>query len=274
MMGEYGPELSAGLIPSAISKMKNKLGTPQFWYWYRRGAKPITGADHTVLISISKYLGDYREVGFFERNEMKEMNDILSEVRSDDVFLDIGANIGIHSIFADKLVDEVYSIEPHPVNSSHLLVNKHLNDSELNIYMCAFSDTSQYVELSSPRGGLLADGSSALSDFQKPSKEGPSDQPSKINVRAEKGDDILKNECIPSPDVIKIDVEGAESRVIDGLQTTFADENCRLVYCEVHLDYVDYEYIRSQLENHGFDIEIIDERSYCKTIKAVRTSKI
>jgi hypothetical protein len=44
----------------------------------------------------------------------------------------------------------------------------------------------------------------------------------------------LKHTKEPIPNVIKIDVEGAEIKVIEGLSKTLAHQDCKAVLCEVH----------------------------------------
>lgn len=232
------------------------------------GEKSVSVGNHTILISISDILGDYREVKFFEEYEADEMEDILSEIDSEDSMLDIGANIGIHSLFASQVADHVVAVEPHPVNASHMLVNKWKNDSEIDLYQCAFSDHDGYTGIAGPRGGFLADGSVALTQFELPPKKGPHDgRENQINIRTESGDEFLKTEGIKTPNVVKIDVEGAEEAVINGLSQTLRKSECRLLYCEVHKDRVDYNKIISKLEKFGFDSRVIDTRHNSKTIK-------
>jgi len=247
------------------------LSRLSYWKWKINGEKPISIGDHTINISVTNYLGDYREIRFFEKNEHQEMNDMLSEIEPEDTLLDIGANIGIHSLFASLNTDQVISIEPHPVNASHLLVNKWKNNSDIDLYQCAFSDTAGYTNISGPRGGLLADGSVALSQFELPSKKGAQGgRENKIHVRTEVGDRFIETEGITIPDVVKIDVEGAETNVIDGLESTLSNSDCRVLYCEIHRDRVAYDDLVSKIKDMGFSVQVIDTRDYSKTIKATK----
>jgi FkbM family methyltransferase len=241
----------------------------EYLFWKGRGKMPLELNGSEIHISISKYLGDFREVKFFQNNEQSEMRDILSEATADDVFLDIGANIGIHSMFADTVVDTVYAIEPHPVNCSHFLINKNTNSSDVHIFACALSDSEGFIQMAGPRGGLLADGSVAFSEYDVPSKAGPSDgRENEIFVRTERGDTLLSNQDLDIPNIIKIDVEGAEEKVVEGLSSTLERPECRLVYCEVHEERADFDTVASKLESSGFSIDVIDERDYARVLKA------
>lgn len=251
--------------------IKSVLSRLSYLKYKINGEKRISIGEYSIHISVSNYLGDYREVKFFEKNEVYEMKDMLSEIKNEDIVLDVGANIGIHSLFGSLNADQVISIEPHPVNASHLLMNKWRNGSDIDLYQCALSDTSGFTTISGPRGGLLADGSVALSEFDLPSKKGSQNsQQNKIHVRTEVGDQFLKDEDIDIPNIVKIDVEGAETEVISGLENTLSNPDCRILYCEIHLDRVKYNDILSKIEDMGFSVRVIDTRDYSKTIKAVK----
>jgi len=82
----------------------------------------------------------------------------------------------------------------------------------------------------------------------------------------------LQRATSPEPNVVKIDVEGAEPLVIDGLEDALSFETCRLVYCEVHLPGVDKrpsikdfgattDELRDRFEELGFTVEILGDRS-------------
>ena len=48
------------------------------------------------------------------------------------------------------------------------------------------------------------------------------------------GDGFREAEKLPIPRVVKIDVEGYEYQVLQGLQSTLAQPPCELLCCEVH----------------------------------------
>jgi hypothetical protein len=68
----------------------------------------------------------------------------------------------------------------------------------------------------------------------------------------------------PSPDVIKIDVEGAEGNVLDGAEETL-DSETPIVYIEIHpLELPDFGYsvekIYNILREYGYTIQLCDHR--------------
>jgi FkbM family methyltransferase len=52
-------------------------------------------------------------------------------------------------------------------------------------------------------------------------------------VETVRGDSIISREGLESPDVVKIDVEGAEGLVIAGMSNSLS--RCRRIYCEIHI---------------------------------------
>ena len=63
------------------------------------------------------------------------------------------------------------------------------------------------------------------------------------------GDKLVRSGQLPIPNVMKIDVEGAEVSVIAGLKNSLANKKCRLVFCEIH---------NVMLERNGEDPKAVD----------------
>lgn len=208
------------------------------------------------------------------------LRDVLSNVDESDVFLDVGANFGKFScMLAHALPSEnVLAVEPHPANADRLDENLALNCVERPAIRRALSDENGTAELtvgadvSGFQGAAFRSISSTRTlDWLKSRRE------TSYEVPTIRGDDLIEEEALPQPTVVKIDVEGAELRAIDGLRETLADEACRLVYCEVHAKRLrgtgdDPRRVASELESLGFDV--VDEpETYGGTeqVKAVRT---
>jgi len=84
-----------------------------------------------------------------------------------------------------------------------------------------------------------------------------------IEVEMMDGDSIPAQYDIPSPSIVKIDVEGAELEVLKGLSKLLS--GCRLIYCEVHPDRLDHfgadvDEVESFIESQGFECTRIGER--------------
>lgn len=158
-------------------------------------------------------------------SEEKILSDVLSHITKDDIFYDIGANIGIYSmLIADKIGDNnVIAVEPHPKNVKRLHENANLNSyNDMIILDYGFFDTNDVnsIRQTNPKAGEgkhhIHTGSGTM------------------NVNIAKGDDVISEHNIPQPTVMKIDVEGAEYRVLCGLRDTLSSVQC--MYIEYHHD--------------------------------------
>ena len=155
---------------------------------------------------------EMRREGAYEPHVARE---ILRLLRPGAVFVDVGASIGYFTILAGRAVGhegQVIACEPGPQNQSVLLLNTVVNGLDnVRFVPYAVSDTAA-VLLYHHLGG----GNGAISAFDgTPESLGTSEL-----VQARSLDDILKGE--PRVDVVKIDVEGAEGRVLAGATETLS----------------------------------------------------
>jgi len=225
-------------------------------YWKFKRHYELSIKDTNILFSaLNRSVVQLNKRRFM--TEKKIIRDILQELNSSDIFYDIGANTGLYSLFCAKNCSKVFSFEPYPPNVS--LLNKDIarnQVSNVKIYDIALSDSDGSVSFSQPAEDHAGYGSASIN----PSNSNGS----KINARA--GDDLISSENLPLPNVIKIDVEGSEPLVIKGLEETLSETECRLIYCEVHLDNADIrptiqdfnsglKRIKTQFHKHGFSVD-------------------
>jgi FkbM family methyltransferase len=150
---------------------------------------------------------------------------ILGKLKPGDVFCDIGANVGIFSIYAAKKIGKagrVVAFEPAATNFKVLKKNVFINNlKNVMLFPYALGEASKMGILH-----LDEDRSSFVKDIVNDMK--------KQRVKIFRGDEIIRTKGIPNPKVIKIDVEGYEYFVIKGLKKTLANEICEMVCCEIH----------------------------------------
>jgi len=177
---------------------------------------------------------------------------LLDDVKADDVFYDVGANVGLYTCFLSQVVDETVAFEPHPKNLQRLKENIELNDLS-NVYVRseALSDADGTAELAVKGASVAGEGTHSLATGAENRS---------VEIETARGDSL---DDVPPPDVVKIDVEGAELNVLRGLERSLAD--CRLCYVEVHPDRIG-KYggtandVREFLSDLEFDVESIYER--------------
>lgn len=151
------------------------------------------------------YLGAYEPV---------ESALILEGLPAGGVFVDIGANVGTHTLVAARHLGEagrVYAFEPFPPNVERLKRNIDLNGlKNTEVVAVALSDVSGGVAPMATR--FTRSGNATLADR--------SDAAQVIEVPVMRFDDWASDKRLERIDVLKIDVEGAEERVLRGMSST------------------------------------------------------
>jgi FkbM family methyltransferase len=133
-------------------------------------------------------------------------------------FVDVGAAFGFYSLLARAVNPSiaVTSIEPNPRHAAVLEETFARNGADIRIVHAALADEAGTVELSL-RGGL----SSIQSDRWEPGS-------ATVPVHAMTFDKLV----VEPPDLVKIDVEGAELRVLRGMASTLSQRSTT-IFCEV-----------------------------------------
>ncbi len=163
------------------------------------GHKMFLDKNDSLLLSINK---------IYEKNETDFIKD---SINSEDIVIDIGANIGYYTLLFARLVGDtgkVYAFEPDPRN--YLLLEKNIqtnNYSNVILEKKAVSNKSEKSKLYVTEYG-------AGSSMHK----GNIDTTNGIDIDVITLDDYFKvNNIIP--DFIKIDVEGFELNTLKGMKS-------------------------------------------------------
>lgn len=177
--------------------------------------------------------------------EKKVLQRFLSSIRVDDVVLDVGANVGVFACFALSAIENgfVAAIEPHNPTSVRLRTNLAQNASEnqWRVFTQAFgkNDTIQNFVVKNDMSGF-------------PSNRVSTD--GNIEVEVNRADTLIEAGDLPVPDIMKIDVEGAEHGVLEGFGTYLSD--VREIFVELHPSAgTDLAAIEDLLRRSGFTIQ-------------------
>jgi FkbM family methyltransferase len=150
---------------------------------------------------------------------------LASLVKPADVCYDIGANLGFFSLLFARFTGPaglVYAFEPVPVNVSAIRRNAKLNGFDnLEVMEIALSSNDGRVEL------LVAKhvGGAVLGSVGVP----PPDLKGRRWVTTSSVDSLIERRKVRAPDVIKIDVEGAELDVLRGMERLLSERSPRLI---------------------------------------------
>lgn len=167
--------------------------------------------------------------GTYEEDALKEF---LSKIKEDDVIYDLGANAGYHSLaMAQKTKNVIYAFEPFPLNVFRL--KKHLKTNKVGnvvVKEMAVSDKPGIIEFSNtPKlgGNTYITQSKNFKDTQNV-----------LKVNTTCIDKLVYGENpINPPQIMKIDVEGAEYDVLKGAEKTLKEHRPLLLLAthDMHL---------------------------------------
>lgn len=185
------------LLKPSLKILQNRERYPRFWIMpYDTICKKIFTDglyEKELLFGLSK-IGDF----------------------SNSVCVDIGANIGNHSLFFSKIFNTVISFEPSQRNVWILKANLELNNiKNVTVIPKGLSDESGYISMGNDENKLDTNNGFAI-DAQLSSFKTLDSQ-----VEIAIGDNELEGmELEKRIRLIKIDVEGLEPKVINGLKKT------------------------------------------------------
>lgn len=166
--------------------------------------------------------------------ERPALERLLGELRPGDVVCDVGANFGLYTVpLAAKLAGSgtVYAFEPAPGWYRELLTNLVLNRLEnvqpFRLALGEEASRSRLVHKRRPGSGMgsLVEGYGArIAEHHT----------AEASVRVCPLDRLVEVGALPSPDILKIDVEGSELAVLRGARRVIRSDRCRNLLVEVH----------------------------------------
>jgi FkbM family methyltransferase len=198
-------------------------------------------------------------------NEEELLEMFLGEISPGDTVFDIGANIGLYTLPAAlKLrgTGSVYAFEPVPLWFQRLRENIQLNRlssmSDVFTYNVGFSDKDEICDLVMKEVQGSGLGSITVNYPNQIDK----DKAIVIPVQLVRGDDFLPEKGIPGPNIVKIDVEGAELAVLQGLEKSLQYSGCRFILCEVHPAFMTdpHEEVQKLLRKYSFHCQTSEQR--------------
>jgi FkbM family methyltransferase len=181
------------------------------------------------------WLGTYEG---FKRRRYEQL------VKPGMVAFDIGAHVGYYTLLSSALVGNsgsVVAFEPLPENIEYLKRHVALNQLEnVQIIEAAVTDRDRKMTFNiapSRSMGYLSEGGN-------------------LEVEAISLDQFLTRDDVPTPQVLKIDVEGAELSVLQGAQNLIT--TCRpLIFLATHGDEIHRQCLE-RLQFWGYSLEPLD----------------
>lgn len=205
------------------------------------------------------FLDSIDSLGLSIRGEYEPFETLIiqREVKEGDTVLDLGANIGYYTLIFAKIVGEkgkVFSFEPDPTNFSLLSRNVEINgfknvtlvqkavsneNGKCNLYLRKYNKGAHTTIKDLDKDcGIISVGTTRLDDYFK------------------------KNDKI---DFVKMDIEGAEGRAIQGMSNILQKNKNIKILTEFNHKFLEKSGIKSEeyfkmLAEFGFKIYCLDEQ--------------
>lgn len=219
------------LINSLRSLLSNSAAYRPLRYLFNkiflfRARRSVTFGDHQVLFWTPTFriIDDLEEL-----SEQVLLRSFLEAIRADDVVWDVGANFGLYSMFAAKCAAcRVVAFEPE--RATHKLLRRNISINGLtNVTAMEYAlDREEATKIIFP-SATPNPGSHSLvqrTDYRV--------RNSGFRINAVRGDLLIAHGTTPTPNILKIDVEGAELNVLEGLRNTLTSGSVRFLLLEVH----------------------------------------
>lgn len=176
---------------------------------------------------------------------------LQSKIKRGDVVYDVGANCGYLSMLMAKLVSEqgqVISFEPVPKNVAAIQQNLAKNKvSNVRLVQNAVSDSFGTISFATY-------GNSLIGHIEGVNEKQGSDAQFVTMDATTLDMSVYENE-LPVPSLIKIDVEGAEEKVLLGGERLF-EEKKPIVLAEIRKN--QFDRILSYMKNFGYECELLE----------------
>lgn len=150
----------------------------------------------------------YNVLRYYKHSKLGQY--LRNTLKQDDLFLDVGANMGMYSYLAKSSGAKVVAFEPEPTHADFLIRNPQCYD---RLHRFALSDAASTCTFY--LGDKLNSGIHSLVLGNQSFED--SDYSKNIEVKTQRLDSIITDETdLNQLKLIKVDVEGAEEQVIRG----------------------------------------------------------
>tara|TARA_B100001564_G_scaffold277276_1_gene239079 strand:+ start:359 stop:1207 length:849 start_codon:yes stop_codon:yes gene_type:complete len=184
---------------------------------------------------------NWRVNRFFDNEpEILDWIDSFKKNKGKIIFWDIGANIGLYSLYAATIHKKisVFSFEPSIKNLLSLLKNILINKlfNKINIINNPISNTSLVLENMFEKS---LDEGTALNYFNTNRDNEGKKHSNKIRYKllSLNVDELIQKKSIEIPHYIKIDVDGNEHLILKGANKTLNNMKLKEIYIEINQKY-------------------------------------
>jgi FkbM family methyltransferase len=153
----------------------------------------------------------------FMENEPETIAWLDDWVKPGDIVWDVGANVGLYACYAAKAGARVLAFEPSGLNFGLLVAHVELNGlgDLIAPYCLALGRRTEATELFMS----AFEPGHAFSSIDRPESQVAAFEPAfRQAILAFTADDLVGHFALPSPDHLKIDVDGTEIEILEGAE--------------------------------------------------------
>ncbi len=234
---------------SAFFRSANRLNTRLL-----QSADPVYSLSSkygSFSLACSNNITFWRAHSFFTKEpDTLEWIDSFAE---GDVLFDVGANVGLYSVYAGLKGHRVFAFEPEASNFAILNKNIFLNQLQdrVTAFNFAISETTGFerLQVSEMRTGSALHSLNADSGFDGHAFSPVHSQ----GVQSYSLDDLSTREEFGIPHHIKIDVDGLEPAIIAGSSTLLQNPQVKSILIELNTEVDTDLELKKTIEAHGFE---------------------
>ena len=223
-----------------------------------RSYKSIKILDKEIKFFVPNQLSEWRVDTYFSKEpETLEWIDSFQE-KENLIFWDIGANIGLYSIYnyLKHPKSTTIAFEPSSSNLRVLTRNISINNLEKNIKVVTTPLTNKKNIFQEMRERQFVEGGSLNSFGEKFDFEGKEFKPTmKYNLLGTTINYFLENSILDIPDYIKIDVDGIEHLILEGGDKFLNDKKVKSLSIEINENFKEqYDKVLNLMNKYGFKL--------------------
>ena len=236
------------------NKLKNHRISLYFYYFlnkYLNKKLTLKINDKNIIFDVSEY-GPFLRASSLLTKEPETIKwiDNFKNIKKDNVvFYDIGSNIGVYSLYANKLYNhKVFAFEAEIWNSKILNQNIYLNNSvnKIEAFNLAIGSKNCFGALNLN----TFDAGGSIHTFKEDSKSTLYQ-----NIFCVSLDSLIYEYNFDFPNFIKIDVDGNEYEIIKGLTKILKDDRLKSLLIEIDFSIKDSLKIIDIMKNNNFYVQ-------------------
>ena len=223
-----------------------------------RSYKSIKILDKEIKFFVPNQITNWRVDTYFSKEpETLEWIDSFQE-KENLIFWDIGANIGLYSIYNSLKNPKSTTIafEPSSSNLRVLTRNISINNLEKNIKVVPIPLTNKENIFQEMNEGHFIEGGALNSFGEKFDFEGKEFKPTmKYNLLGTTMNYFIENSILDIPDYIKIDVDGIEHLILEGGDKFLNDKKVKSLSIEINENFKEqYDKVLNLMNKYEFKL--------------------